>query len=68
MPPTLLVRASEPPEVSGDGDGQRWEAGWALDLETIDVAGKDSSMLEEHAPTTAGAVMAWLETAQRAPC
>ena len=66
--PTLLVRASESPEVSVNGDGQRWEASWALDLDTIDVAGNHWSMLEEHAATTAGAVMAWLETAQRAPC
>ena len=59
--PTLLVRASESPEVSGNGDSQWWGANWAFDLETIDVDRNHWGMLEALAATTAGAVIAWLE-------
>ncbi|MGP9017960.1 type I polyketide synthase [Streptomyces sp. BR1] len=60
--PTLLVRAGEQFfdwTRATDGD---WRSYWDLEHTALDVPGNHFTMMEEHAPTTAGAVEEWLAT------
>ncbi|MFB7588043.1 type I polyketide synthase [Streptomyces sp. NPDC056169] len=58
--PVLLVRASEP---LGDWSDERgdWRAHWDLPHTVADVPGDHFTMMRDHAPAVAGAVMAWLD-------
>ncbi|RBM04434.1 polyketide synthase, partial [Streptomyces sp. PT12] len=60
--PILLIRATE---YMSDGTApapaaQEWQAWWSQPHEAVDVPGNHFTMLEEHAPTTAEAINAWL--------
>jgi thioesterase domain-containing protein len=57
--PTLLVRAADPwleeiRETAG------WRSVWSLPHTAVDAPGDHFSLLEDHADTTAKAVLAWL--------
>ncbi|MFI1972074.1 type I polyketide synthase [Streptomyces cinnamoneus] len=61
--PTLLVRATEPlPRPPTPGKNEERRASWPVPHTTVDVPGNHWSMTEEHAPTTAEAIRAWLGT------
>ncbi|GHC44072.1 type I polyketide synthase [Streptomyces cinnamoneus] len=69
--PTLLVRATEPlpqPPVhcGPEMPAGRKRASWPVPHTTVDVPGHHWSMTEEHAPTTAEAIRAWLRTRRAA--
>ncbi|QNP74860.1 SDR family NAD(P)-dependent oxidoreductase [Streptomyces roseirectus] len=56
--PTLLVRAAEP--LPGTPPHSGWRSSWPLEHTSADAAGNHFTMLEEHAPDTAGAITEWL--------
>ncbi|MFG2123574.1 alpha/beta fold hydrolase [Streptomyces sp. NPDC048710] len=63
--PTLLVRATDQlPEMRTHGSRETgshaWRASWPQLSETVDVPGDHWTIAEEHAPTTARAIQAWV--------
>ncbi|MFF8838687.1 type I polyketide synthase [Streptomyces sp. NPDC015130] len=58
--PVLLVRASEP---LGDwpAEGGDWRAHWDLPHTVADVPGDHFTMMRDHAPAVAEAVLSWLD-------
>jgi thioesterase domain-containing protein len=57
--PTLLLRATE--RMSGQPrTGEHWQARWGPDHDAIDVPGTHLSMVDEHAASTASAIIGWL--------
>ncbi|MEU1862445.1 type I polyketide synthase [Streptomyces gardneri] len=58
--PVLLVRASEP---LGDWQEERgdWRAHWDLPHTVADVPGDHFTMMRDHAPAVAEAVLSWLD-------
>ncbi|MFJ9867647.1 type I polyketide synthase [Streptomyces sp. NPDC101165] len=63
--PTLLVRATDQlPEMRTHGSRETgthdWRASWPQLSETVDVPGDHWTIAEEHAPTTAKAIRAWV--------
>ncbi|MDV5148007.1 beta-ketoacyl synthase N-terminal-like domain-containing protein [Streptomyces sp. SBC-4] len=62
--PVLLVRASEP---LGDWQDERgdWRAHWDLPHTVADVPGDHFTMMRDHAPAVADAVIAWLDGIER---
>jgi thioesterase domain-containing protein len=56
--PTLLVRATEP--MTRAQTGTDWQSRWASASAVADVPGNHFTMAEEHAETTAEAVLRWL--------
>ncbi len=56
--PTLLVRASE--SISGMSAEQSWGSPWELAHSSADVPGDHFTMMENHADSTAQAVLDWL--------
>ncbi|RLU81773.1 DNA-binding protein [Streptomyces griseocarneus] len=63
--PTLLLRATEPLPQPPAHDGPELRFGerrtsWPVPHTAVDVPGNHWSMTEEHAPTTAEAIRAWL--------
>ncbi|MFI6932520.1 SDR family NAD(P)-dependent oxidoreductase [Streptomyces sp. NPDC050287] len=59
--PTLLVRAAQPtPEMAAGAGPDEWRTSWPLPHARVEVPGDHFSFLQEHAPTTARAVRAWV--------
>ncbi|MFE9462047.1 type I polyketide synthase, partial [Streptomyces californicus] len=63
--PVLHVRAGDP--MTGMPVEGRWQARWNLPHTAVDVPGDHFTMMEDHAPSTAGTVHDWLGTAVRRP-
>ena len=57
--PTLLLRATER-MGSQPRTGEHWQAHWGPDHDAIDVPGTHLSMIDEHAASTASAIIGWL--------
>ncbi len=64
--PTLLVRATRPtPEMAAGADPDEWQTSWPLPHTRVDVPGDHFSFMQDHTPTTAAAVRAWLDSLGR---
>ncbi|KQX15297.1 hypothetical protein ASC82_29075 [Streptomyces sp. Root431] len=62
--PVLLVRASEPLGEWSEERGD-WRAHWDLPHTVVDVPGDHFTMMRDHAPAVADAVISWLDAVER---
>ncbi|MEU2241678.1 beta-ketoacyl synthase N-terminal-like domain-containing protein [Streptomyces sp. NPDC018338] len=62
--PVLLVRASEPLGEWSEERGD-WRAHWDLPHTVVDVPGDHFTMMRDHAPAVAGAVISWLDAVEQ---